>query len=252
MKMSGNTILITGGSTGIGYAMAEAFAKLDNNVIICGRRKERLEESRKKLPCLGIKQCDVSDPSDRKSLIEWTLSNFSELNILVNNAGIQRDIDLTKGMEEFVNRDDEIRINLEAPVLLTAMFIPHLLEMKEPVIINVSSGLGFVPAARMPVYCATKAALHSFTMSLRFQLSKSPVKVFEIIPPGVDTELNPEGRAKRKYTANGVRPDEFAAAVIKGLEADTLEIGYSYTENFRNASRAELDERFRAMNSRWQ
>jgi uncharacterized oxidoreductase len=252
MKMSGNTILITGGATGIGYALAEAFIKLDNEVIICGRRLNRLEEARKKYPSLNIRQCDVSDSADRESLVEWTLSNFSKLNILVNNAGIQRDIDLTKGTVEFLKGQDEIRINLEAPILLSVMFIPHLLKMKEPAIINVSSGLGFVPAATMPVYCATKAALHSFSMSMRYQLSKTPVKVFEIIPPGVDTELNPEGRAKRNYSSTGVQPAELAAAVMKELEKDHFEIGYSYTEDFRNASRSELDDRFMMMNSRWQ
>ncbi len=252
MNLSGNTILITGGATGIGFALAEAFIKSDNKVIICGRRKEKLEESRKKYPCLEIIQSDVANPSDREYLVEWTLSNFKDLNVIINNAGIQRDIDLLKGTEDLLRGEDEIAVNLEAPVYLSAMFIPRLLKMKDPAIINVSSGLGFVPAARMPVYCATKAAVHAFTMSLRYQLSRTPVKVYEVIPPAVDTELNPEGRAGRKFTSTGVQPAEFAAAVMKGLGEDNFEIGYSYTENFKKASREELDERFMMMNSRWQ
>ncbi len=251
MKMSGNTVLITGGATGIGFALAESFLAAGNEVIICGRRKDRLAEAQKKLPALKTRQCDLIDDKERKSLTEWITSNFKNLNVLINNAGIQKDIDLKKGTDELLHGEDEININLEAPIILTAMLIPFLMKAKDPVIINVSSGLGFVPAAGMPVYCATKAALHSFTMSLRYQLRENGIKVYELIPPGVDTELNPEGRAKRKYGSTGVQPAEFAEAVMKGLQNDSAEIGYSYTENFRKASREELDERFQAMNERW-
>ncbi|MGA2142814.1 MAG: SDR family NAD(P)-dependent oxidoreductase [Brevinematales bacterium] len=251
MIMSGNTILITGGATGIGYALAVSFIAAGNEVIICGRRKEKLEEAQKNLPGLKVIRADVTDDKDRKSLFDHVFSNFKNFNVLVNNAGIQRDIDLKKGTEELLSGPDEIKINLESPIILTAMFTPVLLKARDPVIINVSSGLGFVPAVRMPVYCATKAALHSYTMSLRYQLKDNGVKVYELIPPGVDTELNPEGRAKRNYASAGVTSSEFAAAVMKGLLSDEQEIGYSFTENFKKASRQELDERFLAMNSRW-
>jgi uncharacterized oxidoreductase len=251
MDISGNTVLITGGATGIGYAFAESFLEAKSEVIICGRREERLLEAQKKHPEFHIKVCDVADEADRKALVEWVTNKFPKLNILVNNAGIQRDVDFTKGIDEFLSGENEIRINLEAPIILSGMLIPHLTGKKEAAIINVSSGLGFIPAARMPVYSATKAALHAFSMALRHQLSKVGIKVFEVVPPGVDTELNPEGRAKRGNYRAGITPEEFAAAVMKGLKADVFEIGYAMTEGAIKASRAELDESFRRMNSRW-
>ena len=197
MKLSGNTVLITGGATGIGYAMAESFLEAGNDVIICGRREDRLLKAKQKHPDIHIKVCDVADEEDRKTLFKWSTENFRDLNILVNNAGVQRDIDFTKGVAEFLAGESEIKINLEAPIVLSGMFIPFLTGKKEAAIINVSSGLGFVPAARMPVYSASKAGLHAFYMALRHQLKNQRIKVFEVVPPVVDTELNAEGRAKR-------------------------------------------------------
>ena len=251
MNISGNTVLITGGATGIGYAFAESFLAEKNEVIICGRRENRLVEAQKKHPELHIKVCDMSEEEDRNSLVEWITAKFPNLNILVNNAGIQRDVDFTKGINEFLAGENEIKINLEAPIILSGMLIPHLTGKKEAAIVNVSSGLGFIPAARMPVYSATKAALHAYSMALRHQLSKIGIKVFEVVPPAVDTELNPEGRAKRGNFKAGLTSTEFVAAVMKGLEEDALEIGYAMTEGAIKASRAELDESFKRMNSRW-
>ncbi len=251
MEISGNTVLITGGATGIGYAMAEAFLEAKNEVIICGRRKERLLGAQKKHPEFHIKVCNVTDEADRRTLVEWITTNFDKLNILIHNAGVQRDIDFTKGITEFLAGENEITINLEAPIVLSGLFIPYLTGKKEAAIINVSSGLGFVPAARMPVYSATKAGLHAFSMALRQQLLKLGIKVFEVVPPAVDTELNPEGRAKRgNYKAN-LTPEEFVVAIMKGLKNDVLEIGYGMTEGSIKASRAELDKSFQQMNSRW-
>lgn len=248
MDLSGNTILITGGATGIGYEMAKAFLETKSNVIICGRREERLREVQKTHPEIQYKVCDVSNESDRKSFVEWTIKNFNNLNIIVNNAGIQRDIDLARGLDEITGRNDEIKINFEAPIMLTALFIPHLLKQKTPAIINVSSGLAFVPMARAPIYCATKSALHSYTVSLRYQLIKTGVKVIEIIPPAVDTELNTEGRAKRGSSGFGVSAYEFVQAVMKGLKDGKDEIGYGFTEKLNIASKAELDNIFQRMN----
>jgi len=251
MEISGNTILITGGATGIGYAMAEAFLKAKNEVIICGRREEKLLEAQKKHPDLHIKICDVAEEADRSALMEWITTDFSNLNILVNNAGVQRDIDFTKGIAEFQIGESEIKINLEAPIVLSGLFIPYFTGKKEAAIINISSGLGFVPAARMPVYCATKAGMHAFSLALRHQLSKLGIKVFEVVPPAVDTELNLEGRAKRGSFKANLTPAEFVGAVMKGIKDDVFEIGYGMTEGSIKASRAELDKSFQQMNSRW-
>jgi uncharacterized oxidoreductase len=251
MNISGNTILITGGATGIGYALAESFLKAGNEVIICGRREGRLLEAQNKHPEFHIKVCNVAEEADQRALVEWISTRFSNLNILVNNAGVQRDIDFTKGISEFLAGDNEIKINLEATIILTGMFIPYLIGKKESAIINISSGLGFVPAARMPVYSATKAGLHAFSMALRQQLLKVGIKVFEVVPPAVDTELNPEGRAKRGNFKIDLKPEELVAALMKGFINNIFEIGYGMTEGHIKASREELDRSFQQMNSRW-
>jgi uncharacterized oxidoreductase len=234
MQISGNTVLITGGSTGIGYAMAESFLEAGSEVIICGRREERLLEAQRSRPGLHVKVCNVADEVDRRALLEWTTTNFGSLNILVNNAGIQRDIDFTKGIEAFLAGESEIKINLEAPIVLSGLFIPFLTGKEDAAIINVSSGLGFVPAGRMPVYSATKAGLHAFSMALRQQLIPLGIKVFEVVPPAVDTELNPEGRAKRPNFRVDLKSGEFVSAVMKDIANDIFEIGYGMTERFIN------------------
>jgi uncharacterized oxidoreductase len=248
MKISGNTVLITGGATGIGYSMAKAFLEAGNEVIICGRRQGRLDEARTKHPRLHVKKCDVTLDAERRSLLDFVKADFKRLNVFVNNAGIQRDIDLTQGDKELSSGESEIKVNLEAPVFLAALFIPLLKENNNSYIINVSSGLGFVPIARMPLYCATKAAMHSFSLSLRRQLQETGIRVIEVIPPAVDSELNPEGRANRNMKSTGVGSDEFVSAVIKDLQKDKPEIGFGFTNDLMNASREELDRRFTVMN----
>jgi uncharacterized oxidoreductase len=249
MKTSGNTILITGGATGIGLALAEAFLRAGNEVIICGRRKNRLEEAKKRLSGLHVRQCNVADGASRKALVDWVTSSFTKLNVLVNNAGIQREIDLTKGTAELLKRDGEIAINFEAPIHLSALFIPHLKKQKEAAIVNVSSGLGFIPMAIMPVYCATKAGLHSFTVSLRHQLKETPIKVFELIPPMVDTELDGGARDARAQEYRGIPPSEVAAATMKGIAEDEFEIAVAQAEGLRAGSRSDFEKTFRMLNS---
>lgn len=247
MKLSGNTVLITGGATGIGYSLAEKFLDEGNKVIICGRREARLLEAQKNHPELNIKVCDVANQNDRLDLFNWIKDNFNDLNIVINNAGVQKDIDFTKGTEELLKGEDEIKINFEAPVFLSALFIPFLTGKKGAAIINVSSDLAFAPIARFPIYCATKAAMHSFSMTLRHQLRETGIRVFEVTPPLVDTELNKEGRKKSGLKVD-LKPEEFAAAVVKGLKNGQFEIGYGMSEKIRNSSREELDSTFQRMN----
>jgi uncharacterized oxidoreductase len=250
MRLSGNIVLITGGATGIGYAMAEAFLDAGSTVVICGRRAERLLEARTKHPQLHTRVCDISRQEDRNGLAEWTAAQFPGLNVLVNNAGVQRDVDFTKGIDDFLAGDNEIRVNLEAAIVLCGTFVPQLAANDGAAIINVSSGLGFAPAAKMPVYSASKAGLHAYSMAVRLQLSKIGIKVFEVVPPAVDTELNPDGRARRGNFKAGLGPKEFVSAVMKGLENDVFEIGFGMTAGFIHASRADLDKSFQLMNSR--
>jgi uncharacterized oxidoreductase len=243
MKIMKNTVLITGGATGIGFTLAEHFLKTDNEVIICGRRKSKLTEAKNKHPKLHFIPCDITNPNDRRLLFNWISSDFEEFNILINNAGIQRAIDLKKGVDEFKG-EDEIDVNLKAPIILSTLFIPLLLKQKEAAIINVSSGLAFVPMASMPIYCATKAAIHSYCISLRYQLRDTPVKVFELIPPTVDTELD-KGRRK---SYRGIDPSEVGEATLIGVERDTYEITVGESEGLKSGSKNNFDEIFRRMN----
>lgn len=250
MKIHGNTILITGGATGIGLALAESFLKLENEVIICGRRKEKLIEAQNKHPDLNIKECDVSTPEGRESLFNLATQNFKDLNILVNNAGIQRAIDFTEGAKA-LEGEDEIKINLEAPVHLSALFIQFLMMKEESAIVNISSGLAAAPLAVFPVYCATKAGVHTFTQCLRYQLAETSVKVFEVLPPIVVSELNMEYRKERGTENVGIKADKCAAAIIEGLKNDEFEILNPALENLKTATKADYDELFEKMNGRW-
>jgi uncharacterized oxidoreductase len=251
MKTKNNTILITGGATGIGLALAEAFVKEGNQVIICGRRKERLEQARKKLSGIAVQVCDVAEAEQRQALLDWSLANFPHLNMLVNNAGVQRSIDFTQGMRDLSPNKDEIEINFNAPVQLSALFLPHLIQQQEAAIVNVSSGLGFIPLTILPVYCATKAALHSFSLSLRHQLRRTRVKVFELIPPTVDTELDGGARDDRPQEYRGIPAGEVAQAALIGLGKDEFEITVGQSQGLRTNTRQEAEQIFQRMNGNW-
>lgn len=245
MELSSNTILITGGASGIGYALAERFLARGNEVIVCGRRADKLQEAKEKHPQLHTRVCDVAEEGERVKLFEWATREFPNLNVLVNNAGIQRRIKLAEN-EDWAETEKEIEINFDAPIHLSRLFIPHLLRRERPAIINVTSGLSFVPLANVPVYCATKAALHSFTLSLRYQLSETGIEVIEIIPPAVDTDLGGVG-----LHTFGVPLNEFADAVFERLAKGEIEIAYGTALKSSQASRTELDEIFKFMNQQF-
>ena len=242
MNLSGNTILITGGATGIGFSFAERFLEAGNEVIICGRREDRLLEVRDRYPKIHTRVCDVAEESERVKLFEWTTENFPAINVLVNNAGIQRRVTLHES-EDWQDTRSEIAINFSAPVHLSRLFIQHFLKQANPAILNVTSGLSFTPLPNVPVYCATKAALHSFTISLRYQLEKTLIEVIEIIPPAVDTDLGGVG-----LHTFGVNREEFADAVFEGLKNGEQEIAFGTALTSSHASREELDEISRRMN----
>jgi len=228
MKINENTVLITGGATGIGYSMAKYFHKRGNTIIICGRREDRLAQIAKELQGIHTFKCDVANPDDRKALFQYVSDNFPKVNILVNNAGIQRDIDLTKGLDELDSGDSEMRINLEAPVYLSGLFTPLLAGKENATIVNVSSGLAFMVerASRCPVYCATKAGLHAFSIAQRIQLAPLGIRVVEIIPPMVESELNMEGRIKRGVVKSPfmMTSDEYVEKTFAKMEEGVDEI----------------------------
>ena len=242
MNFASNTVLITGGASGIGFALAERFLRAGSAVIVCGHRPEQLRAAQDKHPQLKIRVCDVAKESDRMALCQWAVGEFPGLNVLVNNAGIQRPLQLTRP-EAWEHTHQEIAINCEAPVHLSMLLVPHLLTQPRSAIVNVTSGLSFVPMARAPIYSATKAALHSFTLSLRHQLSNTPIQVVEIVPPAVNTDLGGPG-----LHTSGVPLDEFADAVMARMQAGDLEITYGFSQQASRASREQLDALFNRMN----
>lgn len=224
MKVDGNTVLITGGATGIGFALAEAFLNAGNKVIICSRKENKLAEAKAKLPRLTTVVCDLSKKEERASFCTSIANSFKDMNILINNAGIQNIVDFKNGTQDLITGENEIEINLVAPIYLSAFFAPIFLDKDEAAIINISSSLGFVPKANKPVYSATKAAIHSFSLSLRFQLKDTIVKVFEVIPPVVDTELLKMATGEMSHGFRGIKPAEVASNVLAGLANNEYEI----------------------------
>jgi len=189
MNMSANTILITGGTSGIGLELATQFLSLGNTVIVTGRDPGKLERVQAKLEGIHAFQSDACDPKAIQTLFHAVTERFPTLNVLINNAGIMRKIDLLGWREDTGDIEREIETNLAAPVRMTEQFLPHLRLQETAAIVNVSSGLAFVPFPAFPIYCAAKAGLHSFTQSLRVQLRGTKVKVFELAPPMTRTPL---------------------------------------------------------------
>ena len=248
MNLKGNTVLITGGATGIGLSLVKEFVHATNEVIICGRRQDKLDEAKALYPSIHIRQFDLSLPVDREALYNWIKTDFPKLNILINNAGIQRGIDFRKGIETVKTFDNEIAINLEAPIELSAYFIPLLQTHKESAIINITSGLGFIPSVAMPVYSATKAALHSFSITLRRQLKDTSIKVFEIIPPMVDTDLDKGERKKRGLTYFGITAEETAQETFDAIKKDEYEYAVGEAKNFQSGAKHNFEDNFERMN----
>jgi uncharacterized oxidoreductase len=243
MKTTGNTVLITGGGSGIGLALAEALLQRRNEVIVCGRRRERLQAAKKRLPEIHVRVCDVSSAQSRRALVDWLASNFKDFNLLVNNAGIQRSVDFLKGPRDLEDADEEIATNLTAPIHLSALFIPHLRRKKEAAIVNISSGLAFTPLAAVPVYCATKAAVHSLSLCLRHQLRDTSVQIFEVAPPMVSTELS-GSRKRPEETEHTMSPEAVAVGILDALERNDHEVALGAAANLH----AKREALFRAVN----
>jgi uncharacterized oxidoreductase len=226
MKLTGNKILITGGGSGIGFAMAERFVKEGNTLIICGRRETALSEAKKKLPSIITRQCDLATEEGRVELYEWVSKEHGDLNVLVNNAGIQNWMALDD--ETFFERAKaEITTNVEAPIHLTQLFL-GLKSLNT--IMNVTSGLAFVPLTKTPVYSATKAFFHSFTTSLAFLLKPRHIEVIEIIPPALNTDLGGKGLHDWAPPVS-----EFVESIFAQLKQGKTSLTFGFTEAMSQA-----------------
>ena len=223
MKLENRTILITGGTSGIGLELAKQLLGRGNTVVVTGRDREKLEAAERQLPGLHTFESDVSEPEAIAALYDRVLARFPALDTLVNNAGIMRNLNLTQDRDlDDVTR--EIDTNLSGPVRMIQRFLPHLKTREGALIVNVSSGLAFVPFPISPVYSATKAAVHSFSLSLRVQLGGTGVTVVELAPPPVETKLF---RGEFEVETRGQKAMDPAILVrqaIAGIEAGKLEI----------------------------
>jgi uncharacterized oxidoreductase len=189
MKITGNTILITGGGSGIGRGLAEAFHKLGNKVIIAGRRKQVLDDTLAANPGMSSATLNIEDAASIRTFAQKLTADFPTLNIVINNAGIMRPENLLAQSTDVADAEATIVTNLLGPIRLTAALLPHLLKQPHATIMTVSSGLAFIPMAITPTYNATKAAIHSYSQALRSQLKSTNVEVIELVPPYVQTEL---------------------------------------------------------------
>jgi len=239
MKLQSNTIFITGSTSGIGKGLAEAFHRLGNQVIISGRREDRLRSICAANPGMRHFVLDVTDLTSVRNTARKIIEEFPALNCVFNNSGMQRRHNFASGKPiDDASMLAEIQTNLLGLIRVSAEFLPHLKNRQNATLLNVSSGLAFVPIALFPVYCATKAAVHSFSLSLRQQLRDSNVKVIELIPPYVATELGGVSEA----SAGALRQmplDAFIAETMKELAGDAEEIAIGGAKNLLAASSPE-------------
>jgi uncharacterized oxidoreductase len=239
MKLANNKILITGGATGIGLGLTERFIRENNTVIICGRREAALEEAVEKFPSVITKVCDLSIESKRIELYNWVTENHSDLNVLVNNAGIQNWMSVSD-KDFYQKTNDEITTNVLAPIHLTTLFA-NLKSLRT--IINVTSGLAFIPFSKVAVYSATKAFMRSFTLSLRHLLKSKNIEVIEMIPPALNTDLGGKGIHDGHPAVS-----DFVDAVFEQLKEGKTELTFGTSEARANTNNEVIAEYFNKMN----
>ncbi len=240
MELSNNKILITGGASGIGLGLTERFLKENNTVIICGRRTSALKEVSDKFPSVITRVCDLTVEADRISLYTWIAENHPDLNVLVNNAGIQQWMKI-EDPDFYTRMKNEIAINIEAPVHLTSLFI-NLKSLRT--IINVTSGLAFVPLTKVPIYSATKAFFHSFTWSLQQLLKAKNIEVIEMVPPALNTDLGGKGLHDTQPPVSA-----FIEAVFEQMKEGKSQVSFGFSENMLKAGPEEMQAAFSRMNA---
>jgi uncharacterized oxidoreductase len=239
MELANNKILITGGASGIGLGLTERFIQEGNTVIICGRRESVLKEAAGKFPSIITRVCDLSVEAERTGLYEWVADNHGDLNVLVNNAGVQQWMNISDP-DFFRRAKEEIVTNIEAPLHLTALF-SQLSSLHT--IMNVTSGLAFVPFTKVPVYSATKAFFHSFTLSARYLLKSKNIELIEIIPPALNTDLGGEGLHDFAAPVS-----EFIDAVFQQLKEGKTELTHGFADDMAKAAPDGLKAAFNRLN----
>ena len=221
MKLEGHTVLITGGGTGIGAGLAGEFHRAGSKVIICGRREAVLRKTAEAHPGMEYLVLDVRDLSAVKVCAKKVEAGHPDLDVVINNAGVQKPVDFLDGGATTGNIDIVVDTNLKGPAYVGATFLPLLMRQKSSWLVNVSSGLMYVPLSFMPVYCATKAAVHSLTLSMRHQLRKTPVRVVELVPPAVKTAL---GGGEEDHGHDEMPLDKFIGLAVAGLRSGKDEV----------------------------
>ena len=227
MEITNNTIFITGGTSGIGFEMVKQFYELNNRIIVSSSNQNNLEKLKSQFPKISTVVCNLGNVQSVSQLIYHCLTVHSEINIIINNAGIQNNYVWTEEKDGFNKIENEIRVNFTSPMQIIHGLLPLLTAKQNSAIINVSSGLGFVPKKSAPIYCATKAAIHICTKAIRYQLENSNVKIFEIIPPLVETTMTKE-RGKGKIT-----PKQLMNEFLRNFKNDKLESNIGKTKLLR-------------------
>lgn len=236
MRLEQRTILITGGTSGIGLEFARQLLKRGNTVIVTGRDQDRLEAIGRASPGIHTFRSDAADPAAIEALCQDVIARFPALDTLINNAGMMRNLRLVES-RDLRDLTREIELGLNGPMWMIQQFLPHLRQQGDALIVNVSSGLAFVPFPAAPVYCAAKAALHAYTKCLRAQLAGTSVKVVELAPPGTETPLFRNEFEKEMKREKGMNPALLVRRAIAGVEAGKSEIRPGLSNVLKIASR---------------
>jgi uncharacterized oxidoreductase len=223
MELENSTILITGGTSGIGLEFVNQLTKQGANIIVTGRNLDTLNETKKKFPKVHTFRSDVSNPEDIEQLYNDVTAQFPDLNIVINNAGLMRLIDVQDTALDLENINLEIATNLSGTIQMVHQFLPHLKKQKSSAIVNVSSAIAFLSYSSAPIYSATKAGVHAYTQALRLQLEDTNVNVFELIPPGVNTNLQNDWVIQPNPSMM-MNADKLVKVAIKGLLKDKPEL----------------------------
>jgi len=223
MDLKNSTILVTGGTSGIGLELVKQLTAQGATVIVTGRNAESLNDTKKQFPTIYTFRSDVSKSADITELYRKVTQQFPGLNMIINNAGLMRLIDLQDNTTDLEDTNDEIATNLSGTIQMVRRFLPHLMKQKSSAIVNVSSAIAFMPYSSAPIYSASKAGVHAYTQALRLQLQGTNVKVFEMIPPGVNTNLQKDWVVKPDP---GMMMDvgQMVRVAIKGLQKDKPEL----------------------------